>query len=261
MVRRAQQQGGGTRRGSDGAQIADWYSSLPQCTRFLLGTTLLLTLLCGLQAVPYYHVLLDWPKVTKQFQVWRLASSFLVTMLSINGLIHMIMLYRHSLALETEEFAGRTADYAWFLLFCMLGMASVSWITRTVLLSDGLLLAMVTLWSLHRAEEQVKFLLGFKFPARYLPYVLMATDLLLHGGRFPYAMFFGWGAAQAYYYLSEDLPAQGGLNYIPTPQLLYRFFGQVRRADPRTTRVATVRNPVHQQPGDGHFWGRGRTLG
>ncbi|KAJ2712675.1 hypothetical protein H4R19_002635 [Coemansia spiralis] len=246
---------------SDGAQIANWYRSLPPCTRFILGATVTLTLLCGVQMVGWYRVLLHWPPVIKQFQVWRLVTTFLVTSLGLNGAIHVIMLYRHSLALEKEEFAGRTADYAWFLVFTGLLMLSMSWITQTTLLSDGLLLALTTLWALHRANQIVSFFLGIRFPARYLPYALMGMDFVL-SARVPYAMVYGWGAAQAYYYLSVDLPAQGGLNYIPTPQLMYRLVGQAPRVGARglSSGVATTSQPIHQRPGGGHNWGQGRRL-
>ncbi|KAJ1742886.1 hypothetical protein LPJ79_003746 [Coemansia sp. RSA 1821] len=247
---------------SDGAQIAQWFSSLPVCTRFLLEATGTLTLVSGLGLLPGYHLLLLWELVTKQFQIWRLVTTFLVTRLSINGFIHLVMLHRYSLAVEKEEFGGRTADYVWFLMVCMISMLGMSWITQTMLLANGLLLAIATLWSLHRAEQTVRFVFGITFPARYLPYALMALNLLLNQGVFPFASFYGWLSAQAYYYLSVDLPARGGLNYIPTPQFVYRIFGQVHRSDPRSTgiRMATLSNPVSQRPGGGHSWGQGRRL-
>ncbi|KAJ2851922.1 hypothetical protein IWW36_000695 [Coemansia brasiliensis] len=247
---------------SDGAQIAQWFNSLPVCTRFLLEGTSILTLVCGLQLLYAYNMALLWVPITKQFQIWRLVTTFLVTEFSLNGLIHLILLHRYSLALEKEEFGGRTADYAWFLMVCMCSMVAASWLTQTVLLSDGLLLAVVTLWSLHRANQIVKFFFGITFPARYLPYVTMFFDLLRYRGVFPFASLYGWLSAQAYYYLSVDLPAQGGLNYIPTPQFVYRLFGQVQRSDPRSTsaQMATLRNPISERPGGGHFWGQGRRL-
>ncbi|KAJ2777586.1 hypothetical protein H4R18_005076 [Coemansia javaensis] len=247
---------------SDGAQLAHWYRTLPTCTRFLLGSTCTLSLACAFGLVYPGRLALYWPAVMGRFQVWRLVTSFLFVLPGINGLIHIIMLFRHSHALETEEFARRTADYAWFLLFCGFLIAGVSWITATGMLSGGLLLALVTLWSLHRAEQTVSFLLGIRFPARYLPYAMIGLDFVLDGGVMPLASLYGWGAAQAYYYLSVDLPAQGGLNYIPTPQLVYRLLGQARRTDPRTVSVgyATSGQPIHQQPGGGHNWGSGRRL-
>ncbi|PIA15442.1 DER1-domain-containing protein [Coemansia reversa NRRL 1564] len=248
---------------SDGAQIAEWFGSIPFCTRYLLGTTGLITLLCGLHVVPMYQLVLLWPQIIQQFQVWRTLTTFLLSSLSINGLLHIIMLYQHSLALETEEFAGRTADYAWFLIFSMLSILSVSWITGSMVHSYGLLLAIVTLWALRRSEQTVKFFLGFKFPARYLPYALMGFDCLMNGGQIPFSMVYGWGAAQAYYYLSVELPAQGRLNYIPTPQFVYRMFGMANRTGPGSARTASSgRTTGSQRPGgDGHFWGSGRRMG
>ncbi|KAJ2550297.1 hypothetical protein IWW35_003357 [Coemansia sp. RSA 1878] len=247
---------------SDGAQIARWFSALPVCTRFLIEATGVLTLVCGLHLLPGHYMALYWQSVMRQFQLWRIVTNFLVTGLTIGGVIHMVLLYRHSLALEKEEYGGRTADYAWFIMFCMILMTCLSWFTSTPVLSDGLLLSLVTLWSLHRADQIVNFFLGIQFPARYLPYAMMTMDFLFIGG-FPYAAFYGWMSAQAYYYLSVDLPSQGGLNYIPTPQLVYRVFGQVRRNDPHApnARMASTNNPIPQRPGGGNFWGQGRRLG
>ncbi|KAJ2004701.1 hypothetical protein GGI04_002523 [Coemansia thaxteri] len=250
---------------SDATQLASWYSSLPVVTRTIVSATVIVSFVSLVRFVSQYQFGLYWPLVWNRFQIWRLVTGFFThepRTNVVNIIVHTIMLFHYSIDLERGEFAGRTADYAWFAIFAMGAMSAVAWLTTTMFLASGVLLAVLTLWSLHRQEQIVTFFFGFKFPARYLPYVTMALEFVLDHGNVPYDMIYGWMAAHLYYYLSVDLPSQGGLNYIPTPQLLYRFLGQVRRADARSTSsgTATSGNPIHQRPGGGHFWGTGRRM-
>ncbi|KAJ1798967.1 hypothetical protein LPJ59_002156 [Coemansia sp. RSA 2399] len=248
---------------SDGAQIANWFSNVPTCTRFLLAGTIAVSIMAGLWIVNPYLFAFSWTQIWTKFQIWRVLTAVLMFPLNLHGLFCVIMLYQYSNDLERQEFAGRTADYAWFLIFCTAAMYPGHWLSESTYFADGLLMAVTTLWALHRPNTIVKFMFAFQFPARYLPYVLMSIEYLLVRHSFPYSMAYGWGATQLYYYLAVDLPARGGINYIPTPQLVYRMLGQVRRANNRhaSSGVASTSNPIHQAPGGGHFWGTGRRLG
>ncbi|KAJ2687493.1 hypothetical protein IWW39_002907 [Coemansia spiralis] len=251
---------------SDATQLAAWYASVPVITRTLVTATVATTLAARLYLVSPYLLGLYWPPIWNRFQIWRLVTGFFVHKSHIhffNIMFMFIMLYQYTIDLERGEFAGRGADFAWFIVFCMSTMSGLAWLTSTISLAEGVLLAVITLWSLHRQEQIVSFYFGFKFPARYFPYTIIALEFVLDHGSIPYAMVYGWVAAHLYYYLSVDLPSQGGLNYIPTPQLFYRYIGQVRRANAQTTTsgTATTTNLYHQRPGGGHFWGTGRTIG
>ncbi|KAJ1723689.1 hypothetical protein LPJ53_001970 [Coemansia erecta] len=251
---------------SDGSAIANWYSSLPPVTKQLLTCVVTCTLTVSMRMVPSHYMPLYWPWVWKGFQVWRLFTGFLTTHVSLNEAIMIVALYYYSSDLESQEFAGRTADYVWFILFSMISMASIAWITTTTLLYHGLFMSLLTMWSLHREQTIVNFFMGIKFPAQYLPYATMLLWFILKRGNLVaiLGMIYGFGAAHLYYYLVVDLPSQGGVNYIPTPQLIYRIFGQPQRVSSRmaSTGSATPGNTVHQRPGGGHFWGSsGRTLG
>ncbi|KAJ1666324.1 hypothetical protein IW140_005194 [Coemansia sp. RSA 1813] len=256
---------GGRDVASDGAQIANWFSNVPTCTRFLLASTSAVSVAAGLHLVSPYYFAFIWTGIWTKFQIWRLLTSVLLFPLDLHGLLCVIMLYQYSNELERQEFVGRTADYAWFLIFCTSIMFPGHWLSGSIFFAQGLLMLVTTLWALNRPSTIVKFMFAFQFPARYLPYVLMGIEYLFVLHSFPYSMAYGWGAAQLYYYIAVDLPARGGINYIPTPQLVYRVLGQVRRPNARTrygsTGVATTSNPIHQTPGGGHFWGAGRRLG
>ncbi|KAJ2718408.1 hypothetical protein GGI07_005768 [Coemansia sp. Benny D115] len=262
MVRSANSQ---PRIRSDGAVLANWYTSQPPVTKLLLTSVVMCTLATSLNIVSGYYMPLYWPAIWKKFHVWRLVTGFVTTHVSLNELITMVMLYYYSVDLERIEFGGRQADYAWFLIFCMGAMASVSWLTLTSQLYYGVYLAVITLWSQYRSEQIVNFFMGIKFPAKYLPYMTMGLTYVLNHGQLPsiYSMLYGFGAAHLYYYLSFDLPSHGGLNYIPTPQLVYRMFGRPRRVNVRVSSAgadSTVSDTLRRTAG-GHFWGTGRSLG
>ncbi|KAJ1940265.1 hypothetical protein FBU59_003863 [Linderina macrospora] len=254
--------------------LKEWYASLPPVTRVVLTAIIGTTFAAGLGVVPYHHLFLYWPYVYQKFHIWRLVTTFLVDRISLALVFNMIFFYRDSSDLETRVFAGRKADYTWFLMLSMAMTLSVSWITNTVMLSDSLLLSVVMLWSLYHREQIVSFIFGFRFPAMYLPYVLIATDWLIHGGILPYAMVYGAMAGRAYYYLATELPAQGGLDYIRTPQILYRLLGETPSSGRGTMRSASGATdyrtrytssgaraaPVNRTPGSGHNWGTGRRL-
>ncbi|KAJ2056980.1 hypothetical protein GGI17_005892 [Coemansia sp. S146] len=251
---------------SDASQLASWYASVPVVTRALVTATITTTIAARLRVINPFTLGLYWPLIWNKFHIWRLLTGFFVHKFNVslfNIIVMSIMLYQYTVDLERGEFAGRTADFAWFIVFCMGAMSAVTWLTQTMCLAEGVLIAVITLWSLHRQEQIVSFYFGFKFPARYLPYVTIAFEYVLDHGTIPFGMVYGWMAAHLYYYLSVDLPSQGGLNYIPTPQLFYRYIGQVRRANAQTTSSgsATTSNLYHQRPGGGHFWGTGRTMG
>ncbi|ORX70578.1 DER1-domain-containing protein [Linderina pennispora] len=206
----------------------EWYASLPPITRTVLTGIVGTTFAAGLGVVPYHHLILYWPFVYQKFHIWRIVTTFLADRISLNLVLNMIFFYRDSTDLETQIFAGRKADYTWFLLLSM-----------AMTLKRSLLLSVVMLWSL-----------------------------------FSYAMVYGALAGRAYYYLATELPAQGGLDYIRTPQFLYRLLGETPSAGPGTMRSVSGATdlrtrytssgaraaPVNRTPGSGHNWGTGRRL-
>ncbi|CAL1708629.1 unnamed protein product [Somion occarium] len=54
--------------------------------------------------------------VTKKFEIWRVFTSFFLGGSGINFIFDLIMLYRNSDQLESNNYVARSADYAWQLL-------------------------------------------------------------------------------------------------------------------------------------------------
>ncbi|KAI9592167.1 Der1-like family-domain-containing protein [Syncephalis fuscata] len=237
---------------------------------------------------PYWLVFI-WSPIVKQFQLWRLVTPFFYNKLGFNLLMNLYFIHQHSMELETVTFAGRPADYAFFLIFCGITSLTGAVLLDLVVLSDALVLAIIHYWSLRNSERVVSFMFGMRFKAKYLAAVLMGFELLTSGG-LPITSLVGAASAQAYHYLMDILPARGGRRWLTTPALLQRWlpsaggphrpdtttgtgtattsgrysatastgFSTGRNTTPTSTN-ATQRGP--SSGGQAHNWGRGQRLG
>ncbi|KAI9146595.1 Der1-like family-domain-containing protein [Paraphysoderma sedebokerense] len=202
--------------------IIQWFNSLPIITRTLFGATVGCTLLGSFLISPY-TMILYWPKIFKELQIWRLASCFFVSKLGLNWAINLYFLYRHSLDLERDTFAGRTADYSYFVLLVMSFCLAGGYVMKFAVLGESLTLAIVYLWAQYHPEMVVNFMFGMRFKALYLPWVLVGWDLLMTGG-LPLSKIMGIIAGHGYYYLDTIYPAASGRRLINTPSFLRRYF-------------------------------------
>ncbi|RUP44775.1 hypothetical protein BC936DRAFT_149023 [Jimgerdemannia flammicorona] len=243
--------------------LRDWYNTVPPITRTLFMATLGLSVLGGLRLVNPYFLVLVWPDAITKFQVWRLFTSFFFHKLGFAFVMNLYFLYQYSQDLETQAFGNRTADYLFFVLFVMGLELIASYFLSLFLLGDALMLALVYVWSQHFRHKIVSFLFGFTFKAVYLPWVLVAYDILLGSG-IPTGLIVGIVTGHTYWFLDSVYPAAGGPRLLRTPQLLYRFFPQVRGGYTMGGGVEAIPGRAAQQAAaatGGYSWGRGQRLG
>ncbi|PJF19183.1 Derlin [Paramicrosporidium saccamoebae] len=131
--------------------------------------------------------------------------------------------------LETGVFAGREADYLYFLLLSATLINALNYFAELAVLWEALSMVIVYVWSRHNAEVVVNFMFGFRFPAKFLPLVLGTMEFLLAGDL--YGPLVGIVTGHAYYFLSEiyvakdpswrrRLAAPGWLKgMVPKPQI------------------------------------------
>ncbi|CAG8712068.1 2264_t:CDS:2, partial [Acaulospora morrowiae] len=96
--------------------LAMWYNSIPVCTRFLFTSFIAITLAGNLGLVDIENLLYFPRDIFARFQIWRLYTPFFLFSFNVSGAIQLFFLYKYSVELETTRFAGRTADYVYFLL-------------------------------------------------------------------------------------------------------------------------------------------------
>ncbi|OMJ11945.1 Derlin-1 [Smittium culicis] len=260
------------------SELARWYKGVPIITRYLLSSIAIISTVGNLHLINPFTFLLSWPNVYSNFEIWRLVTGFLFIKFSLNGLFNFFHLYRDSVDLEEEIFANQTADYAWFLTFCAIVMASISFFYPAYILSEGLLMSVIFLWCKYNEAKIINVMFGFKVEARYFPYFLMFLEFIIKGGYTPYAMIYGAIASRLYYYLKIDYPAHGGRRqFIRTPQLYLRIFPQ---SESRSNSLKDSSNPgftafapksyglssssqksSFSNPNKGgHLWGQGKKL-
>lgn len=190
-------------------------------------------------------------------------------------------------------FANRTADYLFFILFEMLALVVVGWYMQFILLTEGLIMAVIYLWAQYYRDRTVSFMFGFQFKVRgfcffvssilsnantssrcrahqaiYFPFVLIAWDFLTTGHT-PSVKIAGILTAHLYYFLDRILPEQTNRRYLNTPGWLV---GLVPNQEvPRvggfgSGGVEVVQGRGREQGQQGgvqqrHAWGAGQRLG
>ena len=115
-----------------------------------------------------------------------------------------MFLYNQSKSLELE-YEGRTSDYLFFILFCMVsassllllllasecsrkkvGLLPVAWLMDFLVLGRCLVMCIIYMWSRKFSTVQQTFYFGIQFQGMYLPWVLCTFELLLGGFPFQY---------------------------------------------------------------------------
>ncbi|RKP15036.1 Der1-like family-domain-containing protein [Piptocephalis cylindrospora] len=261
------------------------YFEIPRITRTLLTLTAAVTLVPAVGLVSPYRMLLLWPRVYGNLEVWRLLTTFFLHGVNISLLFTGVFLHRYSMELETQTFQGRPADYAWFLLLTSGSSLAGSLALGLPVLSQSLLTSIITLWSRRAGNQIVQFYFGFQFEAQYLPWALVAFELLLSGS-LPITQLLGIGSAFAYEWIRTQ---HARSNLLVAPGFLRRAlpdeaagtsapgstgFGTVFNARASSARGVAgssgalgsgdrfSRTAASSSPSSsGHRWGKGEKLG
>ncbi|KAI8354248.1 Der1-like family-domain-containing protein [Mortierella sp. GBAus27b] len=243
------------------------YKSIPVVTRTLLTATILLSVGIAVRLVSPYTVVLNWDLILYRFHLHRIFAPFFISTLGFNFLFDLYFLFTYGSQLESSTFSGRSADFAWFIIFTSIVSAIVGPYLGVYYLFQSLLLSIIHLWSQSNSERIVSFMFGFQFKALYFPWVLIAYTYILGGASIPWSMLLGVASAHLYYFLDSVYPAMGGPRLIPTPRVLYMLLPSQDIAGARFTGNGTTANVYRAAPTapaagtTGHQWGRGQRLG
>nr|CAD7425207.1 unnamed protein product [Timema monikensis] len=215
------------------SDIAQWFKNLPIFTRYWLGLTAAFSLLGRFGLLSAKYLILQYEPFLKGFQLWRPVTAVFFYPLSpstgFHFLINCYFLYNYSLRLETGIFDGRPADYFFMLLFNWVCCVIVALLGDIMLLMDPMVLSVLYVWCQLNKDMIVNFWFGTQFKAMYLPWVLLAFNLVI----------------------------SGGYKYFPNQRGGIHGFGQ----------PPTARRPANDGAGGGgggggrHNWGQGNILG
>lgn len=249
--------------------LGQWFRSLPLVTRYWFGGTLAFSLLGRFGLLNPRWLILAYEPLIHSFQIWRPVTALfyypITPRTGFHFLINLYFLYNYSLKLETGLFVGRTADYLFMMLFNWICCVIVGLLGEFSVLMDPMVMSVLYLWCMVNKETIVTFWFGTQFKAMYLPWVLLAFNVIVAGGGM--MEFVGILVGHLYFFLTFKYPQDfGGATLLNTPQILYDYlpnqrgrvsgFGQA----PTSTRAAPAGGGGDAGTG-GIFRGRGHTLG
>ncbi|CAB3229734.1 unnamed protein product [Arctia plantaginis] len=247
------------------SEFRDWYNSVPFFTRYWLTLTIAFSLLGRFGILDYYHLTLDYNSFVHQFQIWRPITALFFYPISpgtgFHFLINCYFLYNYSQRLETGMFAGKPADYLYMLLFNWFCCVVIGLLVGLMILMDPMVLSVLYVWCQLNKDVIVSFWFGTRFKAMYLPWVLLAFNLIISGGGVMELL--GILIGHLAFFLLFKYPQEfGGPALLTPPQFLKQIFPDTRYVGGFGTapqaRVPT--RPAGTVFG-GHNWGRGQTLG
>lgn len=160
----------------------DEIRKIPPVTRTLCGSLLVVSLPVMLHIVSPYKIIFVKELVTKKFEIWRVFTSFFLGGSGINFIFDLIMLYRNSDQLESNNYVARSADYAWQLLIAGAAILAMNIPLQSFVHTRPLLIALTYVSSrLAPPGTQTSIFGLISMPLIYFPYALIALDLIMGG--------------------------------------------------------------------------------
>lgn len=247
------------------AEIKEWFNNLPPMTRYWFGGSVALPILGRIGLVSFSLCALTSQFVSK-LHLWRPITAIFYYPISpgtgFHYLTNLYFLYQYSLRLENEEFRGKPADYLFMLVFNWMTVSLMSFFMGIPLLMDSMVMAALYVWCQFNREVVVSFWFGTRFKAQFLPWILLAFNMILNGGGI--FEIIGIIAGHLYWFLKYVYPEENGVSLIDTPQIFYKYLPN-QRLTGGINRFFAASRP---SPGDssnsrpaGHSWGTGHVLG
>jgi hypothetical protein len=221
------------------------------------------TAIAGFGIVSPYSLLWDPEPTLKQFQLWRLFSSFcFLGMPSFGWLMNLLFLWQYSSQLEKEGFTGvhATADYCCLLLFGAAVLLSSSAILPNLMIYGPSLLMLLVHVSCRKDPFRPVNFWGFSFLSWHFPFILLVMHSILMGGGMRSALtdLLGIVTGHLYLFLTDILPKVKGITLLETPQWLCWLVEQgIPKLSNQISRGFGGRVVRVDQPGQSH-WSRSR---
>ncbi|KAK9060979.1 hypothetical protein SSX86_018159 [Deinandra increscens subsp. villosa] len=246
------------------ATPAQYYNSLPPVAKTYVTVCFFTSLGPHIQLYSPRTIALFYEDVFKHFQ---LVLSVVFSRL------------KYGVQLERGPFDKRTADYVWMFFFgaiALLPIAAIPFLWSPFM-GVSLVFMIVYIWSRELPNTRVNIQGLVELKGFYLPWAMLAIDLVLGNPLMPSLL--GIGVGHLYYFLTVLYPLAGGTDFCKTPfwvHKLVKYWGRgyqvnspVKQADPSTgvafqgrsykvggTSSASTRDP----PNVGAFNGRSRRL-
>lgn len=172
-------------QGGDGVMggfpLEQWFYEMPVCTRWWMTAALSASVLVQCHIISPFQLFYSVRAVFVRSQYWRLATTFFYFgPLSLDLLYHIFFLQRYSRLLE--ESSGRSpAHFSWLLAFASSLLLCIAPLFSMAFLGSALSSTLIYIWSRKNPDTMLSFLGLLVFKAPYLPWVLLAFSVVMHG--------------------------------------------------------------------------------
>ena len=191
---------------------------IPPISRLYVTGAFLTTAACAVDIVTPFSLYFSWELVF-QGQVWRLFTSYMFFgVFSIDFLFHMYFLVRYSRLLEEGDFRGKTAKYAWMLLFGIVCISMVAVYTNVLFLGSALTFMMMYIWGRRNEHAQMAFFGVLTFRAPWLPFVMLGFSIVL--GNSITMDLIGILVGHTYYFLEFVFPVIADIRGWPIKKIM-----------------------------------------
>lgn len=193
--------------GGDGAlgglPIEQWWFEMPAVTRWWTTATVITGVLVQCHVLTPFQLFYSFRAVFNKSQVgqpvertkelcilaegyadmvqqyWRLISTFIYFgPLSLNLLFHIFFIQRYARMLE--ESAASVAHFSWLMAYAATTLLMIAPLFNQAFLGTTLSSTLVYIWSRRNPDVRLSFLGILTFKAPWLPWVLIAFNVVLH---------------------------------------------------------------------------------
>ena len=201
------------------------FNESPKITKILVLSSFGISILVWSGLINTFDIYLNFYLIFHKYEIWRILTTFLYFgEFNLNLILHMFIFFRDSKILERKIFQGNSADYLYFILFCMIFLLLLSPITKTLFLSTSLNFAMMYYWGRKSKMTNVEFMGVFTFRAPYLSIFYLMISFLL--GYEYKELIIGIIVGHVYFFLKEILPrikGVKGIKLLETPKIVQKM--------------------------------------
>ena len=206
------------------------FNNLPKISTILIISTIATNVLVWAGIITPYFLHLNKDLIIKRFQIWRLFTNFLyLGKFNTSLILNIILLSRNSKQIEKKVFHGDSADYLYFLFFCMIIFIIISPLTKIIFFSHCLRNSIMYYWGRKCKRINAVFMGVIRFRACYLPFIYFIVSFLM--GYNYKSIFYGIIVGHIYFYLKDILPrikGTKGIRLLETPQFMRKFCNFLR---------------------------------
>ncbi|PGH09923.1 hypothetical protein AJ79_05539 [Helicocarpus griseus UAMH5409] len=213
--------------------LEQWFFEMPPCTRWWTAATVATSILVQCDVITPFQLFYSFRSVYVKSQYWRLLTTFIYFgPLSLDLLFHVFFLQRYSRLLE-ESSGHSSADFSWLLLYATSFLLLISPFLSLPFLGSALSSSLVYIWSRRNPETRLNFLGLLAFTAPYLPWVLIAFSLVVHG-IIPKDEICGVVVGHIWYFFTDVYPSlHNGHRPLAPPAWWRRLFEGSPQSEPR----------------------------